>query len=450
MPAVGLDELDDEPLELDDGPLSPAPVARSPVTSDPIRSPIPSAAQPTPIPQDDLAGEDDEPLDLDVDSGPPVPAGAINGAASGSTPVARLTALEKPIELDPIELAEHAGFGPPPSSFVDTLRYVLKVRQRSAALRAEAEQLAPALEQARRELDEALVRLGERAQVAGYATSEEILKLLQEVEAASNLAQSAKDALQAERARHQARVADLDKEHEAIRSEMAGPRQREAKLTGQLAEKQEEQRQLDLRIQRIDIEMRNVESRIARLEEPEDQTPEGTEDSLGNIDQLRAKLPGLRAERERLNIERQHLEGPIEEISSELEKAKRVVAEIRRRRVDVAERREQEEVLHTKNLKQASSRTEEASQAAKVKLAEVGRAIRIDRNAPSWASELYPTIDQRSESVHRLRQQSEMAAQAAKSYDQAALKKGYIYLAASGGGLVLIVVLLLVLVSTLT
>jgi hypothetical protein len=367
-----------------------------------------------------------------------------------SRPIYGLAADVVSVEIAPEELAEIAGFGPAPSSLLDSVRYVFKVRSRSAELRAAVQKIAPSLEPARRELETELKRLGERAQVAGY-DSAAIASLLDDAAAADARASDAQTSLASERRRHEARIEELDRELDAVRAEMTPPRQREARLSGQIAAKQEEQRQIDLRLQRIDIEIRNAEVLIARHEAPGAPSQGGNVADLSSkADELRGKLPGLRATRGELQAERQHLDAPVAELTREIERVRVVLEEFKIKRAAIAKARDEEDALHSSNRTSVSSQTAEASQAVHAKLAEVGRLVRIEPDPPAWARELFPEIDRKAARYTELRTTSERNTKAAESFDPRAVRKGYIVLAAAGGAILFGAIGLLTLIASLT
>jgi chromosome segregation ATPase len=388
-----------------------------------------------------------EPLQLDLSGDAPIPVGA-GGLTTERSALVALKTIDAALEFDPLEIEELAGYGPVPSSFLNTIKYVLKVRQRSAELRTDAENAVRDLEPAKHDLDETLAKLGERTQVAGYR-SPQVQKLLGEVAKADQAAANAEVTLEAERLRHQQRIAEIDSDHEQIRTQMIQPRQVEAKLAGMLSAKKEEARQQELRIQRINIELRNAEALITSAENTslQEEDQEKVADLQRQAQIHRAKLPQLQQEKSEVQTLRQHLAAPIEELTSEHARASAIVAELRTRRAAIAEAREMEEGLHRKNVQAASKQTQEANQAGKTKLAEVGMVVRLETEAPAWAQDLFPEIDLCAERYHKIRSNTARLLQAADAYDAVALRKGYIYLAVSGGGVILGMILLLVALS---
>ena len=379
-------------------------------------------------------------------------AGGVAGppAASQGLALALIDKVNEQEEFDPDELDQVSGFGPIPSSPVDVIKYTLRVRKRSAELVTEAERIGSGMSQAKKELDDVLARLGERAQVAGF-DSPQVSKLLEEVASADVQASNAQEALSVERRRHQTKIAEIDKVLEGFRAQMAQPRRREAKLAGQLGAKQEEARQLELRIQRLDIEFRNAEALITRHEN-EAANPEGTPDAelARKAQAIRAKLPGIKAQREELSALRKQMEGPIEELTKALGQVRESLSQLRQKRIAVTTKREEEDTLHVQNTKRASSQTAEASKTAKSKLAQIGRTIRLEGDdSPPWAVELFDEIDVKAKTVHGLLVDARMHKLAAETFDPSTVKKGYLFMGAGVGLALLVLLALLILVSSL-
>ncbi len=372
------------------------------------------------------------------------PSASVRGGA-----LALIDRADEVEEFDPDDLDRVSGYGPIPSSPIDVIKYTLRVRKRTAELISESERIGAGMSQARKELDDVLARLGERAQVAGYE-SDKVSKLLQEVASADAKASTAQEALAFERRRHQSKIAEFEKLLDALRAKMAQPRQREAKLAGQLGAKQEEARQLDMRIKRLEIEFRNAEELIAR-HESESTNPEATPDAelSRKAQALRSKLPTLRSQREELKALRSQMDGPLEELTNALEQIRAGLSELRQKRVSINKMRDEEDALHAQNNKRASSQTEEASQKAKSKLSEVGRSIRLEGSAPTWAEELFEEIDEKAEAVRGLLVESRMHKNAAKAFDPQTVKKGYIYMGAGVGLILMVLLLLLVVISSI-
>lgn len=444
---VGFEAFDESAFIIEDHPSQPAPA------HEPLPGPEPDQPSYGGLGGEDTGVDDGFELEAIGDMASLLSEDLDGPEPANRTPTKELSggkADEVEAEFDPDELAEVAQFGPPPSSLLDTVRYALKVRKRAAELRAEAGKLEPALEPARRELENDLKRLGERAQVAGYSSAK-TSALLEEVAVADARASNAQVTLTTERQRHEARLEELDKELDQVRAEMNQPRQREARLAGQLAAKQEERRQIDLRVQRIDIEVRNAEALIARHEAPLDAAQgEVDADLARKANEQRARLPGLHAAREELMAQRQHLEAPIDELSRELERVRAVLMELKDQRTGIGKARDEEESLHMRNKDLAANQTAEASQAARAKLAEVGRLIRIEPASPAWAQELFPEIDRKAARYHELRLSNARLLKAAESFDPKTVRKGYVILAAAGGLIVAAGIALISVISVLT
>jgi hypothetical protein len=352
---------------------------------------------------------------------------------------------DEEIDFDPEELHEAARFGPVPSGFFGSASYALKVRKRTAELVAEAAKLEPAVARTRDELIEELSRLGERARVAGYKGPKEIEALLAAVEAADRNAENAEGAKSVEHRRHERQLAEIEERIEVARDNMEEPRRKEAQLAGELGNKEEERRQLEMRIKRLEISIRAAEDVIAR-KQAGSQPAEGDAKA---VEDASKRLPALQAERQQLRTLNSHLDEPIADLRGRLERARDDMAELKAERAAATKARDDELALHEANTKGAASQSEQARQQLTLNLAEIGRAVRLDRNAPSWALEIYPPIDQCAQSYAKLWADRQRFLRAAESFDPSVVQRGYILLFGGAGVAVFLVIGLLVLVSNL-
>lgn len=415
-------------------------------------TPSPSAVdQFTPVPTPPPSG-----IGAEIDLGGPMaspstPPPASVSSVHGIPVLPSFTQDDEPLDFDPEEIAEVAKFGPVPGGLVETIKYSFLVKSRVAELKDDASRLESSLEQARKDLKDELVRLGERARVAGFK-SKLSDTLMAEVEAADRDAESAQDAIATERRRHRAAVEEIEEKLEALRKKMEGPRLRESKLAGELAAREESRRQLEQRLKRIEIEIRNSDGAIARAREASAAEEEGQD--LAALEKLaqeaQEKLPKLQSQRQQFRAQNAQLDEPIEELRAAVETVRDQLRALKSERSALYEARDAEEVQHKKHTSGASNKSQEAQAVVHNKLAEIGRAVRLDRNAPAWALELFPGVDTKAGAFNRLNLDYQRSLQAAEAFDHASVKRGYLILG-GGAGLILVgFIALLVLVALLT
>jgi hypothetical protein len=433
----------------------------------PRSAPGPSPAAPAPPPSGipDLADEDAEGPSLELDTASltpppsrltpsparltPPPSGAPHPSVAPSHtgfPLIPSFTTDEPPEFDPEELFEKAKFGPVPANVLGAVSYALKVRTRSAELHAEATSIQPNVAKARDEVIEELSRLGERARVAGYKGNKEVESLLAAVAAADRSAESAEGAKSVEQRRHAQKMEEIDARIESVRERMEEPRLKESQLAGELGAKEGERRQLEMRIKRLEIEIRAAEEVIARSQTPGAQQP-GSDSAA--LDAASDKLPSLQSELQQLRAKNSHLDDPIAELRARVAKVREELNGLKSERAAATKARDEEQALHEANNRGASSQSAQAQEELKVNLAEIGRAVRYDRNAPKWALELYPSVDEAAYTYAKLWTDHHRCLAAADSFDRSVVQKGYIMMF-SGAGLAFVLVLsLLVLASNL-
>lgn len=411
---VGEDVDEDAPLELDTG-YTPPPTYGTPM-----------------------------PDEVELSGGPMTPP---PGAATSFVPPPLLPMVderdEEPVEFEPEQLEELAKYGPVPGNLIETVKYALTVRKRSAELKTEALRVAEGLEASRGAVLDEMARLGERARVAGYRTKA-LEPLLAAVEEADRDAESAADAVAAERRRHRQSMQEIEDKLDELRQRMEQPRLQERQLSGKQAKLKETRRQLELQIKRVEIEIRNGEAAIAAADNPpEDQDRTALE---ARADQVRVKLPEFQAKRQQLRSRTAQLDEPQAELEGKIEVVERQLKELRAERAALLDSREKEEARHQANTSGATDQSKQARELARNRLAEVGRALRLDRGAPGWAKELFSSLDSKVEAYQRVRREHQRFVQASEHYDQESVKRGYTVLA---GGAGLLVIGLIALVSLL-
>lgn len=392
---------------------------------------------------------DDEP-ELELDTSRPLakatPAPTPRPSGFG-IPVIPSFTREEPPDYDPDELHEKARYGAPPSSLLGAVSYALAVRKRSAELLAEAARLEPGVARAREELIEEMARLGERARVAGYkGSTQDIAALLAAVEAADRTAENAEGAKSVEQRRHAQAMEEIEARIESVRERMEAPRLKEAQLAAELGAKEGERRQLEMRIKRLEIEIRAAEEVAARGQTSGAQQPAADPAALRAAS---AKLPGLQSELQALRARASHLDDPIAELRARVARAHEELGALKAERAAAAKAREDELALHQANTRGASTQSEQARQELKLYLAEIGRAVRMDRNAPSWAYELYPDIDERAHTYGALWNDRQLCLASANAFDRSTVQKGYVVMLGSAGLAFALVIGLLVLASNL-
>lgn len=344
-------------------------------------------------------------------------------------------AEEEPLDFEPEELEELAKYGSPPANIFASVSYAMRVRRRSSELKEKAKDFEPGLNHSKSELIEELARLGERARVGGYS-SKMVTPLLAQVEAADRSAASAKDANASELKRHLTKMEELEARLEEVGRQIEKPRQQERSLSSQLAAQEEKRRHIEMRLKRAEIEIRNAEDLVARAHQPagEGANPKDHEKVVEETATAQSSLPSLQDDRQKLRSENALLEDPITDLRETITKVRAEVDSFKKLRTELSSSRDEEEALHKSNKEGISSQSDQAQNKAKTTLAEIGRFIRYDRNAPGWAQELYPSIDQRAIGYLKLWEDHQRCVQAAEAFDHGAVKRGYIVMA-SGAGL---------------
>lgn len=369
-------------------------------------------------------------LDLDGAPSPAAPPAEKAAQARASAPAGRPSTLEGGALLDPFEVDDVAKFGPKPASPFATPAYALRVRKRSAELAAEVHVASRELAAAREERLEVLAKLGERARVAGYS-SDDVSPALAAVESAERQASGAEDAAAGERERHKAQLAELQAQIERVNARMQSPRATEASLTGQVAAREEQKRRAVHVLGQAEAALRAAEAQLeaARADATDPEAP-------ARASAVEAGLPALVAGREGARTAVAQLEGPIEELRTELAAVRAELDALAAERKSHVDAREAERKRHDEAMRNAASASDHASKTVRDRLAQVGEIVRYEGPADPWAKELFASIDQRTERVNAALRKHALLEAAAASFDQAAVRQGYVVIAA-GAALVL-------------
>ncbi len=327
--------------------------------------------------------------------------------------------------IDEFEVREFAGFGPPPSGPVGTVRYWLAVRRRTRALAQELEQAQIASGSAERTLLTNRAELGRRAaalKLEGGAIKPLIAKAL--------TAQGELKGIEREQL-------SLQNEHstalEALRARLveataaAEPVHREAALAQKALDKKlTDQRRSQAKVKRSEIELRNLDSQVQRCKaligDPKT-SPDRQQQLLADSMALDEKRAALLTQLENNQSELAGHDVPIAEAQETVAKIAQRLAE-KTRMIDgiEAERKKLEAVHQDRSLK-VSQQVDGEFQKVEKAWAQVGQQLIAENPSVPELDDLRNQVLAARKRAHETKRQLELTTRAQGAFDKSAVAR---------------------------
>jgi len=385
-------------------------------------------------------GVSDESIDLDFDpraerSRRAGQAGA-KGRAKGapSSPVA-------PGQEKVDEVASLAGFGPAPEGFFQAVTYMLHVRKRRSALRAAIVDLEAQAAKTREALDRDLVLLGQRKIDDIGTDADRYAPNLRSIRQAQGDVDSMRSEKTVEDDDMKGKESYVNEEIANLQKEAEGFKQEERILEREIEDANTARKRVQLRLQRIEIEIRNTLGQIPRPRKGEPPPDPAV------VMPLESKVAGLEEVHGHIERELKTADQAVREAEHKLALARNAGAE-RMGRIELAGRKKMD-------LAQAKKVSDQLSQARFYELQgkvdglfkDLAQKILADDSLPPGSEEQRKSIEDRSANLKGLESKLDLHKTAIDCYSHRDYVRGQIVLF---GGSSLVLLLILVLVALLT
>lgn len=346
------DDSDGGDLELAGDDYTP-PIADQPAI--PSQGGAPLAEEP---------GEDGPQLEVIEDTPPP-------------SPVPSVVAME-PGEG---EVREVGGFGPPPGSLPEVVRYWFKVRGRLKVLAGELEEARRDHEVARERLEVISAQLGREAHEQGLCSGsmEHLVSHALRLEANLKSLLSRKAGMAAQ---HEESLRDLEVARREIEASMAPVRERETAAGLRVDSARTDFRRQEAKLKRAQIELRNVAGLIeqrqkeyADLEKPKEER----DALLAKIAELDKQQPGIRSRIEEHGARMEELRAPLAEADAELAEIRGELSALSERMSGVRKEMEKVESMYSQAAGNVSREVDEEKREIRKGWAAVGARALAER-----------------------------------------------------------------------
>jgi hypothetical protein len=340
-------------------------------------------------------------------------------------------------QLDKQQVDEIAGFGSPPDGIINALPYMLAVRKRRGILRRAIADLETQHAKAREDLDKDLLRVGNRKfedigdDDEGYGPQVSAIRK----------AQSEIDAFRSERSLEEQDMAGkesyVDEEIQRLQAEADRYKTEEEAVSREVDEATLARKRVQLRLQRVDIEMRNLKAQIPK---PGKDEP-APDPAL--VMQIESKLSGLKEVRDVIQGELDEADAEVKGLNRKLALARSAVSE-QMGKVSLVEKKKTQLAQARKVSDQVSQgRFYELQSTLDGQLRDLALKCLAANDIPLDLGEMKNVLESKTASVEELERKRDLHRLAIDSYSHPDYVKGLVML---GGiafmGFVLLILLL--------
>lgn len=337
------------------------------------------------------------------------------------------------LKIDAVEIALCADFGPAPTSPLGLPAYALRVRSRSAVLRAAVASCEHALLAAETRRDAMLAEVVED-QKSVLVRDESLQPLLGPVIEQEAVARERRQALMAANEQFSSEATQIDLELQHAASEIGEAQSVADQLEAELKGHEERFARADAKLKRARIEVRSA----TQVAEQAAALGAASPDQIAKLEQLQAAADALEPGVHELGATRDAAKARVRE-------QRAVVDRWSRQRREIETRLRALDQTFKKQLGVREAGVGEAESGYKKALADVGRALLASRGTGPLSRDEVAALTAFDAEVLSLAAQAEKQLRALDSADPEAVKRGYMIL----GGAALLVVILLVLMLTM-
>jgi hypothetical protein len=422
----GLRSFGDDPLDDEDEAAGPAPELQLDAQELPARargrSPEPPPAQTAPSQQKQSVAPRSGKLTTAGGGAAGGPATTLDGGGAGTQ--ARPGAA---LQIDAYEVRALADFGEAPHGLLQTVPYAVRVTLRQRELRRALAGVRTALTEGEKRRDDRLVELGEvmRPEIEG---NPDFAAAAAPLANAEKTKRAREEGLQSASGEFRQRVGGIDQEI-ALQDEPLSRGRAEATEREKAWESAEELRKRhEARRKRVEIEVRNAQSKLERAETPP-----------GEKQQATALIQAAQGERATRAAEEKLATDQARDAEAKLALARRAVAEVEAKIADLRKRRRAVEDEFARQGVVRMEGIDAASREVRGALLEIGRRLAKGGLDPAGyrgvsthesAERVRKLIAEAEAQVSRLQYELEKHLRALDAADDGALKKGRIILVA--------------------
>jgi hypothetical protein len=363
-----------------------------------------------------------------------IPTGGVAGAPreeerwpSGCSPERGALAIDAP------ELAEVAGYGPPPKALYLAPAYAWRVLSRQRALRADLERVEAELSTAERARNRLLGGMVETVAPALEA-DERMGRVMEPVRRLDAVARERGATLASTDAEYRRQVAMLDTERTAIQQQADAQRAVVEQHRAGLEQRDEAFRRVEARFKRSQIELRNAQQAAMKAVEASGPGTAVPPEHASRIQQIHAQAASIQPELEQRQNERASAQAG-------LTAAERQLAELERALRGVDSRRRALDQQFGSQLETQTHDVERAELERESALGDAGRAVLAARGAIPLDPAVLAQIRNADENVDRLARRAETRLRALDVHDRDAVRRGFTLVVALAGMVVIVIVL---------
>jgi len=363
-----------------------------------------------------------------------IPTGGVAGAPpeeerwpSGCSPERGALAIEAQ------ELAEVAGYGPPPKALYLAPAYAWRVLSRQRALRAELERVEAELSTAERARNRLLGGMVE-AITPALEADERLGCVLEPVRRLDSVARERGAALASTDAEYRRQAAGLDSERTGIQEQLDVQRAVVEQHRSGLEQRDEALRRVEARFKRSQIELRNAQKAAMKAVEAAGPGTAVPPEHAARIQQIHAQAASIQPELDQRKNERDSAQAGLTAAQRQLAELERALrgADSRRRALDQQFGTQLQAQTH--DVEQAELEREGA-------LGDAGRAVLAAHAAIPLDPAVLAQIRTLDENVDRLARRAETRLRALDIHDRDAVRRGYTLVVALVGLIVIVIVI---------
>jgi hypothetical protein len=360
----------------------------------------------------------------------PVPRGPAVGVRVDNYPTGKSPERET-LRIDDVDVKLLADYGEAPKAVWLAPLYSYRVLTRQRLLKQKIVELDAGLERAERARDEALgqAALLVRAALEGDNRFERLVAPIREFEGLAAERSAALDAAQAD---HGAKLGEFDTQRAGAQAQIDSVRAVEAEQVKAHTVLEQHERRLNARVQRLQIEVRNVLDAAQRLAGPTGENVSG--EHAQKLAALRADLAPAEAELDKARREADTARAALERTRREISGLEKKKTELERQKQSLAKQHEKHVNVRAQGVADAETNRRKA-------LADVGRAVLEMQGEIPIEPKTLDSLRTLDASVAKALKEHEKHVRALDVFDPAVLKLGY--KVAAGGGLLLLALVVL-------
>ncbi len=337
------------------------------------------------------------------------------------------------------DVARIAGYGDPPDAFLQAVPYMLAVRKRRTVLASEIAAQEKVHEEARGDLEAELLSVGSR-KLAECRGTDEQEKLVASIDEASKDVSRLRGERQAEDDEFKAKAGYVDEELSKLRTDAEKLKSEESIRERDAEEARSAARRVRLKVQRIDIEVRNIRDAIPR---PQKGAPPPDPAVVAGHE---ARMGVLEGNRREVQAELDQAEEKVKGIERKLAIARSALSE-RMGKVAMADRRRDDLVSHRQaSDTEMQKRFYDRQKAYEDLVRELGMREFKEGKLPSGSEGAQEILARKIEREAQASAKLDLLGKAFASYSTTVYMRGWYVL---GAGAALFVLLLVTLVALL-